>query len=284
MAAMVILAALLASWVVGTVQGSKVAYVAVRADKTEYNIGENVTFSLVPLSQDVQFTVTGDYGQSGVYIVRLPDNIDPDTYLDDPNVVSNLSHSSHGNGVTAVPIPQYNSTGEPLRLSWNGTIESYNDGSMKWDRATAGYYLLYPVYSWQYGHSAKFMLERASIFHLDGLSVRFNISLDSSVFTIRTDLYLPQGSESMTGLFTTIVPNYSYSFNTTTNYHNETLELRPGETTTVTITYPGQDSSYEPVTTSMFARFIVGDTAYTFGFSPYIVYNNDKMEVHYGQF
>lgn len=283
---MIVLTAVLASWIVGSVQGSRVAYVAVRADRASYSIGENVTFSLVPLSQDVQFTVDGGEG-GGVYIIRLPDDIDPETYLDDPNVLNDLMGLSfyHTGGETKVPLPRFSSSGEPLQMSWNGTINSSYSGNRSWEQATAGHYLLYPAYSWQYGHATKFMLERASIFRLDGLGVKMNISLESSVYTIRADLTLPAGAAPVSGLFTTALPDYGEGYNLTTVYHNETLDLRPGETSTVTLTYAAQDGGYGSTGTSLIARFITDERTYLFGFDSYIRYSNSgAREVHYVQY
>ncbi|MBI0582794.1 MAG: hypothetical protein ISF22_01055 [Methanomassiliicoccus sp.] len=284
---MLVLTGLLASWIVGSVQGAKVAYVAVRADKSEFGMDENVTFSLVPLSQDVQFTVSGEHDSAGVYIVRLADDIDPDTYLDDSNAVQNISVRARSDHEPVIPIPRYNSSGEPMRMSWNRTIPQYDAerGGYVWYKATEGTYLLYPVYQWEYGHATKFMLERASIFHLDGLRVDHDISLDDSVFTVRTEFSLPEGAGPMSGLFTTILPRNPDTFNSTMTYHNETVELVPGQTTTVTITYPAS-GSYGPVTTSMSAFLIVGDITYAFGFWPYIIYDhvNNNTEVRYVQY
>jgi len=279
---MIVLTALLASWVVGSVQGTRIAYVGVRADKTDYAMGENVTFSLMPLTEDVQFTVSGDYGQAGVYIVRLPDDIDPDTYLDDSSTINNIANHMGGSGVPSVPIPVYNSTGEPLRMSWNGTLPIYgSEGRQIWAQVTAGYYVLYPSYHWVYGHATKFMLDRSSIFHLDGLSVKYNISVDASACTVQTELSLPEGAEPMSGLFTTVVPNNSASYNDTTTYHNETLDLRPGEATTVTIAY-ARDPWSGQTSASMSAFFISGGTTYAFGFQPsYYYYDNGRSEVRY---
>ncbi len=278
---MLVVTTLLASLLVSSVQGTRVAYVAVRADKSEFAMGENVTFSLTPLTQDLQFTVSG----GGVYIVRLPDDADPDTYLDDPQAIYNLSNGMHIGGGVAVPIPQYNTTGEPLRLSWNGTMMQYDTANQKvvWDRATAGHYILNPSYNWEYGHVTKFMLDRSSIFYLDGPAVRFDISYESSMFTIRTDISMPGGGEPVSGLFSTVVPNH-VNHSADTVYHNETVDLVPGGTTTVILSYPGPDSYYGPATTSMVARLIVGDATYVFGFNPTMVYNNGGMEVRYVQF
>jgi len=240
----------------------------------------------VPLTQDLQFTVTGDYGQGGVYIIRLADDVDPDTFLDDPGVIYNISNNMYSGGGMVVPIPQYNSTGEPLRMSWNGTMIQYDTARqmLVWDQATAGNYILYPSYSWQYGHVTKFTLDRSSIFHLGGPSVRFNISYESTIFTIRTEITLPDGAEPMSGVFTTVVPNQADRFNETTDYYNETVDLVPGAATVVTFSYPGPDQSYGPATTSMVARLIVGDGSYVFGFTPTIVYNGSQQEVKYVQF
>lgn len=49
--------ALLASLVYGSVQDSRIAYVAVRTDKEVYTSGENVTFKLVPLTDGIEFTM-----------------------------------------------------------------------------------------------------------------------------------------------------------------------------------------------------------------------------------
>jgi hypothetical protein len=266
--------------------GTRVAYVAVRADKSEYAMGENVTFSLVPLTQDLQFTVSGDSGQAGVYIIRLADDVDPDTFLDDADAIYDLGNGMYSGGGVVVPIPQYNTTGEPLRLSWNGTIVQYNTGeqTVVQDRATAGYYILYPSYSWQYGHVTKFMLERASIFHLGGPAVRCNVSYESSMFTVRTEITMPDGTESTTGLFTTVVPNYTNRYNGTTEWYNQTVDLAPGAMTTITFSYPGPDPAYGPATTSMIARLIIGDETYVFGFTPTMIYDGNESEVHYVQF
>lgn len=285
---MIVLTALLASWVVDSVQGSRVAYVAVKADKDSYAMGEDVTFSLVPLTENVQFTVSGERDGSGVYIVRLADGIDPGTFLDDNEALYNLSSRVHSGNVPVIPIPVYNSTGEPLRLSWNGTIPQYDieKGGQVWNRATAGYYALYPEYRWEYGHVTKFMLDRASIFYMDGLRVSQDVSLHGSMFTVRTEISLPSDAGPMTGLFTTIVPNHSVPYNSTTVYHNETLDLRPGETSTVTMTYPAMDPSYGPATTSMSAYFIAGETTYAFGFWSAFSYhgNQPQPEVYYVQY
>jgi hypothetical protein len=282
---MLVTTALLASWVVGSVQGTRVAYVAVRADKSDYALGENVTFSLVPLAKGLQFTVNGGGSQGGVYIVRLPDDVDPDTYLDDPQAVYSISNGMHIGGGVAVPIPRYNTTGEPLRLSWNGTMMQFDPAkqAMAWDRATAGYYLLSPAYNWEYGHVTKFMLDRSSIFHLDGPAVRFDISYESSMFTVRTEISMPIGGEPVSGLFTTVVPNHvNYSAEAT--YHNETVDLVPGGTTTVVLSYPGPDQYYEKPSTNMIARIIMGDTTFVFGFYPMMMYDNGEVEVRYVPF
>jgi hypothetical protein len=284
---MVVLTAVLASWVVGSVQGTRVAYVAVKVDKSEFAMGENVTFSLVPLTQDLQFTITGDGGQAGVYVVRLGNDIDPDTFLDDANAIDDIGRNLYSaGGAVIIPIPQYNSTGDPLKMSWNGTMPQYDPAkqTMGWEKATAGNYVLYPVYSWQYGHVTKFMLDRGSIFHLGGPAVKFDISHDSSQFTIRTDITLPEDADPMSGLFTTVVPNLVGGYNATTEYHNETLDLAPGRTTTVTFSYPAPDLTYGPVTTFMTARLIVDGTTYVFGFNPTIIYDDGQPEVKYVQF
>ena len=56
---MVVMTALVASVVVSSVQGSRIAYVAVSADKESYSMGENVTFKLRPLTSGVDFTIGG---------------------------------------------------------------------------------------------------------------------------------------------------------------------------------------------------------------------------------
>lgn len=267
-AAMIVLTAVLASSIVGSVQGSRIAYVAVSADKDVFGMNENVTFKLLPLSQGIQFTVNGMNDGSGVQIVRIPDSIDPDSIINDPNMLSEVWIWGNDHPCPVVPIPQFNSTGEPLELSWNCTKSTYDRSTNEliWGKATAGYYLLNPrYYSWEYGHAVKFMLDRSSIFYYDGLNVRFDltISYDHNESTIVADLTLPEGSSPLSGNLTSFVPYYGQG-NMSSSYHNFSINMQPGEATSirVVITNP----SYSFLTTSMDVILQTSNGTYVFGF------------------
>jgi hypothetical protein len=268
-AMMVVLTAILASFIVNSVQGSRIAYVEVSADKASYGMDENVTFKLRPLSQDVQFTVSGMYEGAGVQIVRLPDSADPDTVLQDSSMLNNLSMWGSSRINTVIPIPSFNSTGEPLELTWNGTISAYDRGAnqLSWGKASSGYYLLYPKYSWEYGHTVKFMLDRSSIFFYDSLRVDLNVTNElgqtATNTTITADLTLPQGAAPVAGTFSSFVPGSMASMdgNYSDNWHNFTVDLLPGVTTRITVSFPAQSysqASMDAVVRSPTSNFIFG--------------------------
>lgn len=100
-------------------------------------------------------------------MVRIPSDVDPAEVVTNVSLLSQFS--SWDRGYAILPIGSFNSTGEPLELSWNGTILVGNDlvNGTKWVKATSGHYLLYPRLQWSYGHATKFMLDDDAVFYYD---------------------------------------------------------------------------------------------------------------------
>jgi hypothetical protein len=174
----------LASFVVNATKESKVAYVSAKADKPSYSFGEDVTFQLYSLTPDVEFVGTGlasidfyNYGNEGVHIVRIPDDVDPNEVLVNESLFSRVpSWDQYG---PVVSFSTFSSTDGPLKLSWNGTypVDRYSP-TPGYVVASAGYYMIYPVLDWISGHSVMFMLDRNAIFHLDSLNITMEPSYD----------------------------------------------------------------------------------------------------------
>jgi hypothetical protein len=270
-AVMIILTAVLASFIVSSVQGTRIAYVAVSADKSSYSYGENITFNLKPLSQGVQFTVSGTSPNEGVRIIRIPDWVDPDKLLSDYSMMSNLTMWGSRSTQTVVPIPQFNSTGDAMALFWNGTISTYDRDSngLLWGQATAGYYILYPYYNWMYGHTVKFMLDRSSIFYYDSLKVDFNVTSKTNI-TIDVDMTLPEGSSPTEGNFSSFVTG-AVVHNYTDGFYNFSVNLQPGQASRISISFlsPG----YSNTGIDVLLRTHDGD--FIFGFWSNGYYNSD---------
>lgn len=283
---MILFTVFIASFVVSSVQGSRVAYMAVRADKASYEMGENVTFTLTPLSPGAKCTLQGYSSNSGITMLRLPDDIDPETYLDDEQVLVNISMWSHGGSFPQGPyvaIPSITTNGEPLSFSWNGTISTFDPvtGNVTWGQASAGYYILCPVNFLSSGSATKLMLDRSSIFYLDGLRVAFDVTYIGGNFSVRADLSLGEGTEGIDGMFSTVVPDHTEYQEGNVTLFNETVHLVPGSTTSITIEYPGVDMGYGPPTTNLLCYLYTGERTFTFGFyqSYYSDVNPDGEQV-----
>ncbi len=279
---MLVFTAFIATFVLSSVQGSRVAYVAVKADKAVYEMGENVTFKLTPLTPGIECTLNGIGYGSGISMVRLPNDIDPETYLDDAEALQNISSGYYGYGSSgpAVDIPSFTTHGDPLSYSWNGTITAWDPatGNITWGHATAGYYLMYPVNFNNYNTGTKLMLDRSSIFYLGGLKVDFDITTEQGTCTVRTDLSLTDGMDAIDGTFSTVVPDYSGYYQENVTYHNETVHLSSGAVTTITVQFssPGMES-----TTSLTCFVRSGDVTFIFGYyqSIYHYYQDNGVSI-----
>ena len=192
---MIVGVALLASLVYGSVQETRIAYIAVRTDKDVYSSDENVTFELVPLTEGVQFTMDGwkDPYRNGVHVVRIPDNVDPSEVVSDPLVLDRIR--SWDRERVILPVETFNSSHGPLEMSWNGTMEVMNEmaESTQWAKATSGYYLLLPMLQWSYGHVTKFMLDDAAVFYYDSINVDINTVRTDDSFSLSMDISLGKG-------------------------------------------------------------------------------------------
>lgn len=196
MVIMIIGVALLSSVVYSSVQANRIAYIAVRADKEVFTSAENVTFKLIPLAEGVQFTMNEQelYDRYyGVHVVKIPSEIDPAEVTANISLLDKLNSWDRSNII--VPVPSFNSTGEPLELSWNGTMLVGNDllNGTEWVKATSGYYLLYPRLQWSEGHVTKFMLDDNAVFYYDSLSTNISTHHTADSFSMRMDISLGEG-------------------------------------------------------------------------------------------
>lgn len=259
--------AFVASMVYGSVQSTRVAYVAVRADKEVFTGAEDVTFKLVPLTDGVQFTVDDWYDKNwnGVHVVRIPDSVDPG------EVVTNISllnqFSSWDRGYAIVPTGSFNSTGEALELSWNGTLGVYNfvTGEEDWVGATSGYYLLYPRLQWSYGHVTKFMLDEGAVFYYDSLNANVTIERTKTSFSMSVDISLGEGMPEGEYQLRSRLSPMAYQDGNEPTYLNRTFTLAAGETVRVELGPVEAD----PYASAQYDAVVVGPdgTVYAFGFN-----------------
>ena len=284
-ALLLVMTAVVSSIIVSSVQGSRIAYVAVSADKESYSLGENVTFKLRPLSQGVDFTIGGGAGDPNygsyfgevVSIVRIPDDMDPYSIIDDPDVLNDMYSWRNHNSVN-LPIPQFSSSGESLSMSWNGTVWAYdsNYAGHVWGQATAGYYLLYPGnnYYYSYDRTVKFFLDHSSIFYYGGLDVDYNFTTEGQRTNLIMNLTLPSSSSPVEGYLSAFMPTGGPV--NASSFFNQTLGLRPGETTTISIALP---SAYRSSLT-LDAILTTGSGRFIFGFYTSL-YHDGQGEVTY---
>ena len=275
-ALMLVMTAVVASFVVSSVQGTRIAYVAISADKESYSMGEDVTFKLRPLTQGIDFTIGGESGDPyrGTYygemvtIVRIPDDVDPYSLIDRSGGLNDISMwKSHSPNRASIPIPLFSSSGESLDMSWNGTLRAYDKtGSYIWGEATAGYYLLYPEY-YSYGRTVKFFLDHSSIFYYDGLDVDYEITTEGQETTITMSLTLPDYTSPTEGRLSAYVPYDGMQISSP--YHNQTLDLKAGETSTVFIKVPSSNPYL-----SLDAVLVTDAGTYIFGFYTSIHYDS----------
>lgn len=275
-AVMLVLTAVVASLIVSSVQGSRIAYIAVSADKESYSAGENVTFELRPLSQGIEFTIGGGYydpygyyrGES-MNIIRIPDHLDPYSLIDDTSVMESMYQWRYWDSAS-VPMPAFTSTGDPLSMTWNGTIRSHTDAfeENSWGQATAGYYVLYPssdsgYYPYPSGsdRTVRFFLDRSSIFHYGGPEIDYELKAAAPGTDIAISITLPAGASPAQGELSVYLPTWIPSEGPPSLFHNRTVDLEPGGTATVNITFltPYPDFNLDAV-------LVVGDDVYIFGF------------------
>jgi hypothetical protein len=242
---MIVGVALFASLVYGSVQQSRIAYIAVRTDKDVYTSAEDVTFKLMPLTEGIQFTLSGwmDPNYNGVHVIRIPDDVDPAEVVTNTSLLDRFR--SWDRGYANLPIETFNSTGEPLEMSWNGTIrvanELVNDLETepsniyyKWANATSGYYLLYPRLQWSYGHVTKFLLDDSAVFYYDSLDVNISTVHDISTvdgdysFSMSLDISLGEGMPEGEYQLRSLLYQMKWDAKSVSTYLNETFVLTTG--------------------------------------------------------
>lgn len=229
--AMIVGVALLASLVYGSVQDSRIAYITVRTDKDVYTSDENVTFRLVPLTEGLEFTLDGSKNpyQNGVHVIRIPDDVDPGEVVTDTSLLYQIG--SWGRGRIILPIETFSSGGEPLEMSWNGTMSINNEltGGVDWAKATSGYYLLYPRLERSQGHVTKFMMDDAAVFYYESLNVNISAVHSYDSFSMSMGISLGEGmSEGEYELRSRLYPMKYDAMEPGNRYFNETFILAPG--------------------------------------------------------
>lgn len=308
---MLIMTAVLASLIVSSVQGSRIAYLSVSADKDEYAAGEEVTFTIEPRTEGVDFSIGGRGYDKGMNIIRIPDSMDPHSSIDDIiDYIGDMRNSGqwgqYGTSLSSVvlSIPLFTSSDESLSMTWNGTIPTRSDASEEydWAQATAGYYLLYPgslnsnsygdgptiIYddeggSYHYSSSGssfeedrkvKFFLDQSSVFHYGGPEVEYRLTTASQGTNIAINIAWPDDASDVTGNLSVFVPNYmSYGEGApTSQIFSGPVDLVSDEVATVTMTVPA--SKYDFV---LHAILVTEDGAvFTFGFWHAHVYDYEK--------
>lgn len=175
-----------------------------------------------------------------MYVVRIPDEVDPTELLTDPSLLDRIH--SWGFGGTILPIGTFNSVDGPLEMSWNGTIEIYNNELVngpevgwgqepyRWASATSGHYLLYPRLEWSEGHVTKCMLDESSMFYYESLNVDISAAFSSGSFSMSMDISLGEGMpEGEYELRSRLHPLIFDGMTKPVSTHlNESMSLEPG--------------------------------------------------------
>jgi len=273
----IIVVAALASVIYSSVQAERIAYIAVHADKDVFTSDENVTFQLVPLTEGVQFTVEGGDGMNGygVHVIRIPDSVDPKEVVTNVSLLNDIYSWDHGRVI--LPVDSFNSTGEPLRMSWDGTLDYYEyyteyetyAEDEAWAnaraKATSGYYILCPYLQWSYGHITKFMLDEGAIFYYDSLNV--NITTDRSKDSFSMSMNISLGKDMPEGeykLFSRLQP-MSYEDGQSGTRLNQNFTLMKGGSVHIDLG-PIKADEYSSATYDAVIRGPNGEL-YAFGFN-----------------
>ncbi len=251
---MLIVTAVLVSMLSQYAQGGRIAYVSVKADKTTFAEGENVSFSFVPMTPGVEFSTSGidsGYGMSygiavgSVHIVHIPDNVDPDQIIQDRKMMDKIS--SWDNRDMMVLFDYFNSSDGTKSLSWNGTqihftydtAHQNSNPSVTYSKALGGYYLIYPQFTPLSGHPVKFQLDRNAIFFLDSLKMTSVPTMNGSMVNYDVTFSAPASLSGVSHC------NFTWSINGMTSgiengsYSQAEFDLTPGGSHSLTIAEMG---------------------------------------------
>ncbi|HEY3419453.1 MAG TPA: hypothetical protein VGK23_02785 [Methanomassiliicoccales archaeon] len=247
-----------ALFVYDSIQNSRIIHLAVKVDRPSFEAGENVTFKLIDNTPDIKFNATDPnnspqsitIGMGEINIVKIPDNIDLDTVVEDlsnKNAINRYFHPEFN--VATIHYEYFDSNEKSKNMSWDGAITEYRPFNRDFSptQATSGYYVIVPNFLGATGHRVELDAPQGAIFYYHGLDAKFNITNDPDhSITVRLSLGAPP--EAMGVLKVELFTDFQYTkfpignISRTTmlerdHYHNETLVLTPGMDTLRTIVY-----------------------------------------------
>ncbi len=181
-AVMLVVSSLAAFATYGSVQRNRLGYIGIEVDKEVFTSGEDVTFQLVSLTRNAKFNITDrwymdheDERDRGFDVMKVPDVMNPETFLDDLSSLDYLrSHS------TFIPIGRaffdhFDSRDGSLRIAWNGTVaeEDWNEDGwfVRYSPAVSGHYVIVPRISWSSDMKVSFIIDERSMFYYDSLDI-----------------------------------------------------------------------------------------------------------------
>ncbi len=182
-AAILIVSSVVSLFAYQSAQEDRIAYIGVEADKKVFNSSEMVTFRLMSLSEGVEFdvidhwTAWGEFDRCGIYVVKIPETIDPDALFDDLGALYRLNVQAHYHA-GHVHFDHFDDEDELLELSWNGTLSETIWGENRttvFTPATSGYYVILPS-TGDYREG-----DENYVYVIDGGAVFYYRSLDANV-------------------------------------------------------------------------------------------------------
>ncbi len=187
LAVMLVISSLAAFVAYESVQRNRLGYIGIEVDKEVFTSEEDVTFRLVSLSRNAEFNITDRWNDDvdddfyrGLDLVRVPDIMDAETFLDD---LSSLDYLRNHN--TYVPLGRaffdhFDSQDDSLQVTWNGTVvKEYWDGNgsfLRYSPAVSGFYVIVPRNSWSADHKVSFLVNERSVFYYDSLDVGMKVT------------------------------------------------------------------------------------------------------------
>jgi|WetSurMetagenome_2_1015567.scaffolds.fasta_scaffold135854_2 hypothetical protein len=251
--AIIIIAASAISYsVYQSIEDNRVAYITVKVDKESFSAGENVTFRLEAITEDVEFNVTDPgavYGSNngGVNIYRIPDVIDPDDLFDGTFSIYQLNFDFfYGDSPTRIHYDYFDSEEGPLEMSWNGSKSIYDRifTVSSYQPATSGYYLIAPDLEMAYDDHLVCILDESAVFYYDSMDLKLDIvnNPDTNVTVTISMQASPETSGDVTCDLYTELHYYNHHEDSTDqdpyHPHNETgIVISADEWTNITFTF-----------------------------------------------
>lgn len=152
---------------------NQIINVTIEVDKSNYDINENVTFTLTNKDTSIPFSIEELAEGGGLCICRIPDSISPYQLLQNRSLLNSLTSSP----VDRIGLSNYSNDDKILKLIWNGTY--FSDNNRLSDRpngsyylAPSGYYIMYrsDISSSTNDNVIRFNVNERSIFYIGGLT------------------------------------------------------------------------------------------------------------------